>query len=82
MIRRELADVGKSVQLELWPADQREQLRRDVEALRTRLDRIPEEREKELAAIRRRYADPTPRTFPVAVEFLISDGFAGREVQR
>lgn len=75
MIRRELEDVGKLVQLKLWPADQREQLRRDVEALRTRLDRIPEEREKEIAAIRRRYADPAARTFPVAVEFLVPEGF-------
>ncbi len=57
------------------PADQREQLRRDVEALRTRLERIPEEREKELASIRRRYADPGARTFPVAVEFLVPEGF-------
>lgn len=75
MIRKELEDVGKSVQLELWPADQREQLRRDVEALQTRLERIPEEREKELAAIGRRYADPAARTFPVAVEFLVPEGF-------
>lgn len=75
MIRKELEDVGKSVQLELWPADQREQLRRDVEALRTRLERIPEEREKEIAAIGRRYADPAARTFPVAVEFLVPEGF-------
>jgi len=75
MIRRELDAVGKSVQLELWPADQREQLRRDVEVLRTRLERIPEEREKEIAAIRRRYADPAARTFPVAVEFLVPEGF-------
>ncbi|HPD17379.1 MAG TPA: DISARM system SNF2-like helicase DrmD [Planctomycetota bacterium] len=76
MIRRELEDTGKSVQLELWPPDQREQLRRDVEALRTRLERIPEEREKELAAIGRRYAAPAARTFPVAVEFVVPEGFA------
>ncbi len=77
MIRRELEDVGKSVQLELWPADQREQLRRDIEALRTRLERIPEEREKEIAAIGRRYADPAARTFPAAVEFIVPEGFGG-----
>ena len=75
MIRRELAESGKDVQLQLWPADQRDQLRRDVEALRARLERIPEEREREIAAIRRRYADPADRTFPVAVEFLVPEGF-------
>jgi len=77
MIRQELEESEKAVQLELWPADQREQLRRDVEALRARLERIPGEREKEIAAIRRRYADPVDRTFPVAVEFLVPEGFEG-----
>jgi hypothetical protein len=75
LIRKELAQSGKAVQLQLWPADQREQLRRDIEALRARLERIPEEREKEIAAIGRRYADPADRTFPVAVEFLVPEGF-------
>lgn len=75
MIRTELAETGKAVQLQLWPAEQREQLRRDIEALRARLERIPEEREREIAAIRRRYADPVDRTFPVAVEFLVPPGF-------
>lgn len=77
MIRRELAESGKAVQLQLWPADQREQLRRDVEALHARLERIPEEREKEIGAIRRRYADPAERTFPVAVEFIVPESFEG-----
>jgi hypothetical protein len=80
MICKELAESGKAVQLQLWPADQREQLRRDLEALHLRLERIPEEREKEIASIRRRYADPVGRTFPVAVEFLVpsdSDDLAG-----
>ncbi len=75
MIRKELAESGKAVQLQLWPADQRDQLRRDVEALRARLERIPEEREREIAAIQQRYADPADRTFPVAVEFLVPEGF-------
>jgi len=75
MIRKELAESGKAVQLELWPADQREQLRRDIEALRLRLERIPEERNREINALRKRYADPVERTFPVAVQFLVPDDF-------
>lgn len=75
MIRRELDDSEKFVQLQLWPTDQREQLRRDVEALRTRLERIPAERRQEIAAIGHRYSDPVERTFPVAVEFLVPEDF-------
>jgi hypothetical protein len=78
MISKVLAETGKAVQLQLWPADQREQLRRDIEALRVRLERIPEEREREIAAIRKRYADPADRTFPVALEFLVPEEFSSR----
>lgn len=76
MIRRELDGTPKAVQLELWPAEQREQLNRDLEALRMRLERIPAERDAEIAAIRRRYSDPTDRTFPVAIAFLVPEGVA------
>jgi superfamily II DNA or RNA helicase len=51
--------------------DERMQLHRDREALRERLQRIPSDIEEAKDAVRRRYADPTPRFFPVAVEFLI-----------
>jgi hypothetical protein len=47
------------------------QLRRDVDALRARRDRIPEEREKEIGAIESRYSDLAHRTFPVAVTFIL-----------
>jgi hypothetical protein len=76
MIRKELKEAPEAVQLQLWPADQREQLRRDVGVLRARLDRIPEEREREIAAIQHRYADPTDHTFPVAVALIVPEGFA------
>lgn len=72
MIRKELAGP---MQAELFPADELEQSNRDREALRSRLLRIPEERKLEIAAIGRRYADPTDRTFPVAIEFLIPEEF-------
>jgi superfamily II DNA or RNA helicase len=65
-------------QLVLFSSDESEQLRRDVESLTARLDRIPEERKLEPQAIEARYADPTPQTFPVAVVFLVPDGWEGR----
>jgi hypothetical protein len=37
---------------------------------------IPEEIEKETAAIRDRFADPEPRMFPVAVTYLIPEKMA------
>lgn len=77
MIERELKDSKKYVQLELWSSDQREALRKDMESLRSRLQRIPEEREREVENLRRRYADPIDRTFPVAVEFIVPAGFEG-----
>ena len=75
MIRRELSDTNHMYQLDLFSTDEREQLKRDLETLRLRLERIPEELERELGAIRHRYADPSDRTFPVAIEFLIPEDF-------
>ena len=40
---------------------ERDQLRKDHDALARRLESIPEMREQETAALRRRYADPTAR---------------------
>jgi len=51
--------------------DERDQLRADHEALLARLDALPDQREDETAALRRRYAYPTARWFPAAVEFLV-----------
>jgi hypothetical protein len=75
MIRKELTEAEKPYQIELFPADERDQLRRDHEALRMRLARIPEERKREISAIGQRYTDPADRTFPVAIEFLIPENF-------
>jgi len=79
-VRKELEDTGpQSVQLSLWPEEERNQLRRDIDALKARLARIPEERKNETAAIESRYADPTARTFPVAVVFLVPRSMAEKE---
>ena len=64
-------NTPKPEQLELWPEEQRNQLRRDIESLRARLNRIPKEREQEIANIEARYAEFSDHTFPVAIIFLI-----------
>lgn len=81
-----LTELGKAIeeelappeweQLELWSRAEREQLERDIRALRMRLEQIPGEIERERAAIYERYADPQPRMFPVAVTFLVPERFA------
>ena len=53
-----------------------ESYNRNLQALRLRLAQIPQELEKEIAATRRRYADPQPRLFPVAVTFLVPERFS------
>jgi SNF2 family DNA or RNA helicase len=75
MIERELADPQYQ-QLELWNTSERDQYNRNVQALRLRLKQIPEELEKEIESVHKRYADPQPRLFPVAVTFLIPEKYA------
>jgi hypothetical protein len=58
------------VQTEL-PFLERKQLELNRDAIRARLEAIPEEIERESEQIRARYTDPTPQLFPVAVTFLV-----------
>jgi superfamily II DNA or RNA helicase len=76
-LKDELDERPKAVQLTLWDDQEKETLQRDLDGYRARLQRLPSERESEIQAIRRRYADPTARTFPVAIEFLIPADTAG-----
>lgn len=48
-----------------------DQMQRNRHALKDRLARIPDEIEREQAAIAARYADPQHRLFPVAVTFVV-----------
>lgn len=59
------------LQLLLFSDQEKDQLARDRDSLQARLDAIPAEITRETAAIRRRYAEPTPRMFPVAVEWVV-----------
>lgn len=63
-------------QLTLFSEDERSQYNQNRSALRARLQQIPAEIEQETGAIRRRYADPQPRRFPVAVTFLVPERLA------
>lgn len=69
-IREEL-EAPPPEQLEMWKSEEQQQFERNVDGLRTRLASLPEERDREVAAIRERYASPEPRHFPVAITFLV-----------
>jgi superfamily II DNA or RNA helicase len=58
--------------------EERTQVRRDTEALKLRVARIPDEKKQEIEAIRERYEGYAVRTFPVAVIFLVPENHAWR----
>jgi len=59
------------LQLELFSDPERDQLERNKDFLRKRVEQIPEEIKRETRAIKARFANPQSRMFPVAVTFLI-----------
>ena len=63
-------------QLALFSDAERDQQQRNHDALAARLAELPAELARETEAIARRYADPQPRLFPVAVTFLVPEGLA------
>jgi superfamily II DNA or RNA helicase len=67
-------DEPAGEQLALFNDDEREQLQRNRDFLLARAEEIPAEIERETESLRRRFADPEPRVFPVAVEFLVPRG--------
>ena len=72
-IEDELRKEKEPEQFALFSEDERTQVRRDVEALKLRLARIPSEKEQEIEAIRHRFEGYAVRTFPVAVIFLVPE---------
>ena len=70
-IEAELRKDTEPQQLALFSEDERLQVRRDTDALRARLARIPAEETEEIAAIEQRYDGFAARTFPVAIIFLL-----------
>lgn len=69
-IRKEL-DEPEALQMELFTSEEKEQLNRNVDALRRRLAVIPGEIEQEKVVIQKRFSDPQIRMFPVAVMFIV-----------
>ena len=59
-----------------YKLEEREQVDRNRAALRARLRQIPDEMEKEVELIQKRYDVPQPRTFPMAITFLIPEKYA------
>lgn len=81
-----LTELAKSIEAELSESqtqqldflkelnlDERDQLNRNLDALRRRLQAIPGEIEQEQGVIHKRYADPQARMFPVAVAFIVPE---------
>ena len=61
------------MQLELFTEPERDQSQRDLDALRRRLEEIPDEIEREVAAVARRFTDPETHIFPAAVTLLVPE---------
>ena len=66
----------EQLQLAGFSTTEREQFERNMSALAARVEQIDTEIEQEHAAIRKRYANPQPRLFPVAVTYLIPEHMA------
>jgi hypothetical protein len=82
-----MKELGKRITAELtnpenaqlvmeFSSSERDQFERNVHSLEARVRAIPREIETETAAIRKRFSDPQPRLFPVAVTFLVPSKLA------
>ncbi|CZH02456.1 DISARM system SNF2-like helicase DrmD [Legionella pneumophila serogroup 1] len=65
--------LPKQITLPGFEPEERNQISKDIETLRLRLARIPEERKLEKSVIEKRYERLTARTFPVAIVFLVPE---------
>ncbi|WP_370011845.1 DISARM system SNF2-like helicase DrmD [Nocardiopsis sp. LDBS0036] len=77
-IRSALDETPRWIQDSLFSVGEQKQLRQDREALTARLEELPQLKEREEAALRRRYDDLKARWFPVAVTFLVPASLADR----
>lgn len=72
----QLATAELEAELLLFPDEQQRQRRRDIQAMRERLDSLADEEEREVAAIRDRYRDVKPHTSAAAIVFALTDADA------
>jgi ERCC4-related helicase len=63
----------EQLQLAGFSTVEKEQFERNMSALAERVEQIDAEIEQEREAIRKRYAEPQPRLFPVAVTYLVPE---------
>ncbi|MDN5758895.1 MAG: hypothetical protein L0H59_10225, partial [Tomitella sp.] len=70
--RAKLAEAIRSQEDMLFTDDQQKQRRRDLEAMRDRLESLDEEEQREVAAITERYADVKPHVSAAAVVFALT----------
>ncbi|MGH3734218.1 MAG: DISARM system SNF2-like helicase DrmD [Micromonosporaceae bacterium] len=78
----QLTTAEMQAQLALFPDDQAWQRRRDIDAMRHRLDALDGEERREVAAIAERYRDVKPHTTAAAVVFALTPQDAYRGGQR
>ncbi|MGB3676005.1 MAG: DISARM system SNF2-like helicase DrmD, partial [Candidatus Nanopelagicales bacterium] len=64
----------RAEQLTFFSEPEREQSQRDLDALRRRLEEIPDEIDREVAAVHRRFTDPEVHIFPAAITILVPEG--------
>jgi superfamily II DNA or RNA helicase len=71
-IEAELGD-RQHLQLEFFTVPEQDQWKRDAQSLQEELARIPDRVRAEQDELRRRFRDPKPWCFPVAVAFLVPE---------
>lgn len=72
----QLSAAQVEAEMMLFPDDQQRQRRRDIQAMRDRLDSLAEEETREVAAIAQRYQDVKPHTSAAAVVFALTEADA------
>jgi len=75
-ISKQLGDSSYQQLLPMFSTPEQEQFLRNRDALARRIQEIPKEIETETAEITKRFANPEPRLFPVAVTFLVPQKMA------
>ncbi len=66
----------EQLQLAGFSTAEKDQFERNMSALVERVEQIDAEIEQEQTAIHKRYADPQPRLFPVAITYLVPEHLA------
>lgn len=70
------SEQPQQLEFDFFNKEEQQQYQRNMEALRQRSARIPDEIEQECANIAQRYADPQARLFPLALLFLVPQNLA------